>query len=426
MARKTKGQLPEEIKKIMREAAAQRLAYDDDAFEEAAKRRGLDMNARSIPPPPRQQHELQATPYQWKDPNTLPRRQWIYDRSLVRKYVTVTVAPGGVGKSSLTTAEGLALVTGRPLLGKHVEGRMRVWIMNLEDPRDELELRIQAICEFYDISAEDIDGRFFVDSGREQPICTAITTRNRTTIQRPVVDQLSAELRRREIDVLIVDPFVSSHAASENDNSAMDMIAKEWSRIADSVGCAIHLVHHTRKLGSDADVTAESSRGGKALTDAARVVRAINRMSKEEGEKFGVENHREFFRAFNDKSNMAPPAEISDWYRIHNVMLPNGEHVGVVGTWTPPDAFADVNASDLLKVQLKIDGKDWREDMRSPLWVGIAVAEVLGLDSDDAHAKQRIKTLLKTWVANGALCIETIVDNKSRERRAVRVGRWVE
>ena len=243
-ARNEKKSLPESVQSIMREAAAQRLALDDDAFEEAAKRRGISIDGRRLAPPPPQRNELKATPYQWKDPNTLPRRQWIYGRSLVRKYVTVTVAPGGVGKSSLTTAEGLALVTGRPLLGKDVEGRLRVWIMNLEDPREELELRIQAICEFYDISADDIGDRFFVDSGREQPICTAITTRNRTVIQRPVIDQLAAELRRREIDVLIVDPFVSSHAASENDNSAMDMIAKEWSRVADSVGCAVHLVHH--------------------------------------------------------------------------------------------------------------------------------------------------------------------------------------
>lgn len=410
----------------MREVAAQRLEVDDDAFEEAARRRGVDITGKRLPPPQRQHNELQATPYQWKDPNTLPRRQWLYDRNLVRKYVTVTVAPGGVGKSSLTTAEGLALVTGRPLLGKHVEGRLRVWIMNLEDPREELELRIQAICEFYDISADDIGDRLFVDSGREQPVCIAVTTRQRTVIQRPVVDQLSAELLRREIDVLIVDPFVSSHAASENDNSAMDMIAKEWGRLADATGCAVHLIHHTRKLGSDADVTAESSRGGKALTDAARVVRAINRMSKDEGDRFGIDNHREYFRAYNDKSNMAPPAEVSDWYRIYNVMLPNGEHVGVVGAWTPPDAFADVDADDLRKLQAKIDGSDWREDMRSPLWVGIAVAEVLGLDSDDAKAKQKIKTLIKEWVANGSLRVEIITDDKRRERRAVRVGRWVE
>lgn len=367
-----------------------------------------------------------ATPYVWIDPNDLPARQWIYGRSLIRKFVTVTVAPGGVGKSSLSIVEALSLATGRRLLGKHVEKPSRVWIWNLEDPLDELQRRIQAACEHYDIAAEDLGNRFFVDSGRDHPLCTAITGKNGAIIQRPIIDAVIAEIRAREIDVFIVDPFVSSHQVSENDNPAMDAVAKEWGKVADATNSAIHLVHHTRKLGSDAEVTAESSRGGKALTDAAREVRAINRMSAEEGVKFGVTNHRSYFRMYSDKANMAPPAEISDWYEIKNIMLPNGDHVGVVVTWEPPGAFDNVAITDLSEVQKRIHAGEWREDIRSPNWAGRAVADVLGLDADDPTARQKIKTLLKTWIENGALRIDFVTDEKRRQRRIVRVGEWAE
>lgn len=364
-------------------------------------------------------------PYVWTDPSLIPPRQWLYGRSLIRKFVTVTVAPGGVGKSSLTIVEALALVTGRPLLGKNVERPLTVWMWNLEDPLEELTRRIQAACEHYDVSAEDIGNRLYVSSGRDQALCIASSTKNRTVFHRPVIDRLQRTLLDRRVDVLFIDPFVSSHGVAENDNGGMDAVAKEWGRIADATNSAVHLVHHTRKLGSDAEVTAESSRGGKSLTDAARDVRVVNRMSPEDGERYGV-NHRSFFRMMSDKPNMAPPSDLSDWHEIKNILLPNGDHVGVVTSWSPPDAFDGVSSSDLLRVQQKIHAGDWREDIRSPSWAGNAVAEVLGLDVEAVATRHKIKTLLKTWIMNGALRVDVVADDKRRERRVVRVGSWSE
>ncbi|WP_165220368.1 AAA family ATPase [Affinirhizobium pseudoryzae] len=367
-----------------------------------------------------------ATPYVWTDPSNIPKRRWLYGRQLIRGFVTVTVSPGGVGKSSLTMVEALSMVSGRPLLGKQPEERLRVWLWNLEDPADELQRRIQAACEHYDISAEDLSDGLFVDSGRLQGLCIAQSDpKGRTVIIKPVVAALAEELIARKIDVLIVDPFVSSHSVSENDNMAIDKVAKTWGRLADACGCAIHLVHHTRKLGSDAEVTAESSRGGKALTDAARVVRTINRMSADEGKEFGITQHRNFFRAFDDKSNMAPPPELSEWYELRNVVLPNGDHVGVVSRWAPPDAFDGVTIENLKAVQVAISRGDFREDIRASTWAGTVVAEVLTIDAGSPLGRHKIKRLLAKWIDAGALRIELVKDEKRRDRAFVRVGEWV-
>jgi RecA-family ATPase len=412
--------VPESVARMMASAQAQRLAVDDAAFKEAARKRGV-ANQRPYP----QQGNVKASVYQWIDPAEIAPREWIFGRSLIRKFLTVTVAPGGVGKSSLTIAEALSLATGRDILNKRVERPSRVWLWNLEDPYDELQRRIQAACWHYGIQPGDLGDRFFVDSGRDHPLRIALAGKNGTIIQRPVVDGLIAEMRSREIDVLIVDPFVSSHGVSENDNGAMDAVAKEWATVADQTNAAVHLVHHTRKLGSDAEVTAESSRGGKALTDAAREVRAINRMSADEGEKFSVENHRSYFRMFSDKANMAPPAELSDWYEIKNVVLPNGDHVGVVTAWKPPGAFDDVNKDDLHAVQKRIHESDWRKDIRSDNWAGKAIAEVLGLDASNPAARQKVKSILHVWIENGALVEHEIEDGHRKKRIVVRVGEWV-
>ena len=83
-------------------------------------------------------------------------------------------------------------------------------------------------------------------------------------------------------------------------------------------------------------------------------------MSKDEGDKAGVENHRLYFRTYNDKANLAPPADKSDWFELKSVELGNGpgmeiggvpfngpgDSVGVVKVWQWPDALEGVTGAD--------------------------------------------------------------------------------
>jgi AAA domain len=373
---------------------------------------------------------ITATPYAWRQPESLPRRDFLYGHLLVRKFLSATVAPGGVGKTALTIAETLAMVSGKPLLGVPVPNTLRVWLWNLEDPQEETARRIQAAALHYRLSSGDIGDRLFADSGRDQRLVIATATRNGAVIVRPVVDGLIAEIANRRIDVIVIDPFVSCHEASENDNGAMDMIAKEWAGVADLGNCAVHLIHHTRKLGSnETEVTVESSRGAKALTDACRSVRAINRMSDKEGQDSGTDNPRLHFRAFNDKSNLAPPADRSDWFRIESVQLGNGpdghgDSVGVVTAWEWPSAFGNVTTDDLFRVQKAIAAGEWRQSAGAKGWAGSAVADVLGLDLDDPAAKAKVKTLLRTWIDNKALKVVQRLDESRHDRPFIEVDQW--
>ena len=63
-------------------------------------------------------------------------------------------------------------------------------------------------------------------------------------------------------DVLIIDPFVSSHEVPENDNGAMDRIVKEWGRVAQ------------RGNGGEALKDRDDARRstGRAIEDAAKEI----------------------------------------------------------------------------------------------------------------------------------------------------------
>lgn len=369
-----------------------------------------------------------ATPYTWKDPSKLPLREWVYGRLLIRKFVTATVAPGGVGKSSLGAVESLAQVSGKNLLGVFPPRQLRVWLWNLEDPQEETERKIQAAAMHYRLAPEDIGDRLFVDSGRDQPLVIATTTRAGAMIARPVVDSLVGEIIARKIDIIKIDPFVSCHEVSENDNQAMDLIVKEWGKVADRGNCAVELYDHTRKMGgTETEVTVESSRGGKAKTDACRVVRAINRMTKDEGAKAGIENHRLYFKTFNDKANLQPPADKSDWFKLVSVDLGNGpssgpgDSVGVVTQWEWPDPLAGMTVADFDKVAVVIRAGKWRENPQASKWVGKAVAEALDLNAKSKADKAKILGMLKVWLSAGSLVAVEDYDDTRRLRKFIEV-----
>jgi hypothetical protein len=372
---------------------------------------------------------ISATPYIWTEPTKIPPRDWIYGRRLIRKFISATVAPGGVGKSSLVIAESLAMVSGKSLLGVPATSQLRVWLWNLEDPREETVRRIQATAVHYRLKPGDIGDRLFVDCGREQPLVIAETQRNGAVICRPVVDALVDQLIARKIDVLIIDPFVSSHRVEENDNNAIDMVAKQWGRVADLANCAVELVHHTRK--GEQEVTTESARGGKALTDACRNVRVVNRMSKEEGEKAGVDNHRLYFRTFSDKANLAPPADISEWFRLVSVDLensslgagmPGGDKVGVVTTWKWPDPLDGITGADFDKAAAAIRAGRWKESIQAKDWVGKPIAKALGLDLDSKSGKARVKGLIHAWLKAGSLVVVEEKDDHREIKSFVKVA----
>ncbi len=377
---------------------------------------------------------VKATPYAWREPMSLPRRPWIYGQWFLRGTVACLVAPGGVGKSTFVASTALAMVTGKPLLKKEIwDGPKRVWIWNLEDDLDEMSRSIQAVALNYEIAPAEIESSLFVDSAMEGTgLCTAVEENGLFHLLLPVYDALTAELTRRGIDMLVVDPFVSSHEVDENANIKIDKIAKAWGRVAKKANCCILLVHHTSKAGSS-DVTAMSSRGAVALINAARSTLVINRMTDQEGEGFGIAaaERRRYIKVADDKHNRAP-AQAADWYELVSVNLCNGDD-GVIGDsmpvivpWALPNPFDDITVRDLLAVQQTISEGQWRQDAQSPGWAGHAVAKVLGLSVYDERDKARIKRIIETWVQKGALVVVVAAGPKRQPVKWIEVGQWVE
>ena len=197
-----------------------------------------------------QKPEIKFEFYQRCDPATIDPRDWLYRQHYLRNAVTGTVAPGGTGKSSNAMLESISMACGRDLLtwapakpdepAKAIK-RLRVVYWNGEEDATELHRKVEAVCKHYRLAPEDTDGWLVVASGRDLPITMAKEDAKGFTIAEPLREALVKALTESKIDVLIVDPFVSSHAVSENDNNKIDKVAKLFGFIAGEARCGVEL-----------------------------------------------------------------------------------------------------------------------------------------------------------------------------------------
>jgi hypothetical protein len=381
-----------------------------------------------------QANKIKATPYDWRDPTKIPRRQWVFGRWLLNGTVAVVVAPGGMGKSTLISGMALSLASGRECLGKTVWGGPQpVWVWNQEDDINELSRSIQAGAKLHGLEPADIFDNLYVDSAMEGAgLCTATEDRNGVQLLEPVYDAIKEELLRRGIKVLIIDPFVSSHEVDENSNTKIDKIVKAWARVAKDADCVIVLVHHTSKAGS-AEVNTNSARGASALASAARSLLTLNRMTTDDANNYGIEEDERwrYVVVSDDKHNRAP-AEKGTWFRRNSVELGNGsfEHPGdsvaALQPWSPPTTqMRQLTNWDIFEIQRLVDAATCRDSDQATDWVGNTIAKVLKLDPKNAVDKRWIKNFQRDLIFSKFLQVEPRKDGASKPRKFVVTGKRV-
>jgi len=366
---------------------------------------------------------VSATLLSESDLDNIPPRRWIYGRELVRGFVSAIGAPGGVGKTAFAMAVALSIASGRSLFWPHtgappswlrVHKRGPVWFYNLEDPFDEMRRRAKAAISHHQVRFQDIEGQFYIDSGRDKPLTIAVRSDTGEVVAAPIVSSLVAELKARQITVMIVDPFVQSHQAEENNNNEMAEVLALWGRVANEADCAIWLVHHFRKGGQAGD--GEAFRGASALQGACRAMSTLTAMSKDEAESMGIDEgmRKRYVRLDDAKANLSPAADRANWYHLVSVALgngdeeyPDGDHVQTVEPWEPPKPFDGISmemcvqALDRLSEDYTPGEKFGFTSQTKDRWAGHVIMRVT--DKNEEVAKK----ILTRWKQDELIIIDT-------------------
>lgn len=314
---------------------------------DGARRKGWTPEQTATPAETRIEEQKQLAPFDTTPINPadlfrIPPRRWIYGSKLVRGFVSVLASPGGMGKSALVTSMALDMAAGIETLHDAPHGKLKVWLYNLEDPRDETMRKVAAVVMHKHIPHDALQN-LIVTSGRDRSLIIAEEVDRGVIVAMPDVPAMIEAIKAAKIDVLTVDPIVRSHRVQENDNKAVDFVMDLYARIADEANCAILLVHHTRKgfVSGDAD----SIRGGSAMTSAARVALTIQAMQPDEAQRLNIPDtqRKSYVRVDNAKANLSAPSEKAEWLKLESQQLgngdaeyPDGDFVQVVTKWQPP------------------------------------------------------------------------------------------
>jgi hypothetical protein len=347
-----------------------------------------------------------AASFSWRDPATIPPRQFLYGRHYIRKTIGATIGAGGRAKTTLGLTDAVSMAYGRNLLTGETIMPLRPWYLNGEEDQDELDRRVAAICKLYNISETDCGGRLFVQSVRDKPIRLATVVKNAPTLNREALDQIEAEIRAKRIDVLMLDPFISFHSVNENANADMDLLLKEGlGAIASRTNCAGEVFHHPGKpKPGQAETTVEDARGASAIVWAVRSARVLNFMTLDEAQRLGIaeEIRRLHVRINNGKANMGPLGTAS-WFKLEVENLANGDEIACATPWKPADPFSGVTVTDMHKCRTLAQTGAYRSSSQSSDWIGYAIANVLNINV--AHGAEnkpediaKIKQILRTWL----------------------------
>lgn len=282
----------------------------------------------------------------------VPHRQWIYGDFVQRKQVNVIVSPGGVGKSTFTISNALAKASNKNIMGFRTYGRGGVALYNSEDSEEEMQRRIGAGMQHFNITQEDLwdedvnghqqRGFLSVTSGIEHPMQIAQRQGANNKLVPKDMQPIIEFLRDNKMDWLIVDPFAETHPGKENENEEMGIIGRMYRHVANEANVGVSIIHHTRKMESSSSEghhgNLDSMRGASSLGGVARDVRTLYPMSEKQGKAYNIsEERRQYYIMFAQaKANMSAPGANNHWFERYGVTInasdtdPDGEQVGIL------------------------------------------------------------------------------------------------
>jgi hypothetical protein len=353
---------------------------------------------------------IEARVFEWIESKQIPPRPWLYSHHYMRGMVSATAGVGGAGKSTLLNVELISMAIGKDLLrgGQEIPvGPLTVWGHNGEDPYQELQRRILAICQHYGVTVENLGGRLRITSGRDIPIMVARELTEGGKVLVPTEDgkQIGAEILKHGIQVFVADPFVTIHRVNENDNVQIDGVLTILRDLAHSTNSAVEVAHHFRKLNGD-EANVDAIRGASSLSGACRSVRIVSAMNKEDATKYGIDDEQRGFYSWlqNAKANNLPPTHRRHWLFMESVDLDNAQppyesdKIGVATSWLPPDTGIELTAPEFRMIRSAIQQADplkaLRADVRSSGWIGKLLASVLERNVDDKVVKSEMAQII--------------------------------
>lgn len=262
-------------------------------------------------------------------------RPWLIDRMLMISHVTLILAAGSVGKSSLGLILAAHVAQGLDFAGFKCHAACKVLVYNGEDDVMEQSKRLYAICMLYGFHWDTVRRRVILMSEDDVDLRLVRDKRN-PTIDQAMYDQLRDKLADPEVGLFIGDPLVDLHDIDENDSAHMNLVMKVLKRLSREANVATLVMHHTNKAGTEKQENRignmDIARGSSGIVYKARVAFTMLNASDSDAADYGMQDgERNLWVRMDDaKMNLTLASGKPVWFRREGVKIPGGDNVGVL------------------------------------------------------------------------------------------------
>lgn len=366
------------------------------------------------------------------DASKIPPRDWTVPGLLLKRNLTMLVAPPGTGKSLLTLQIAIMVAVGANWGGWTTRKAEKVLVINSEDDNDEMLRRLSMAAQDMGVDPMALAGRLAIAETLDNIVVARLNAHTKSIIRTPLLADIVKTILDNEIKFVVVDPFAETFEANESDNSQVKWAGVLWREVARQTGCTLLIVHHTKKYSNDMAGDADASRGGGSMIGIVRALCTLFTMTDDEATALGVspDERRNFVRFDDAKANYSKP-EAARWFQKKTITLPNGtgfipaDDVGVLVPWEPADVLAGLSVHDIALALDTIDrgildedghptGQYFTAAVTTPnkdRWAGKVFTRAF--DCSEAVAK----TLLKKWLKGDVLETFDYADPIQRKAR---------
>ena len=270
-------------------------------------------------------------------PTDTKPRPWLVDRMLMLSTVSMLLAPGSAGKSSVGLALAAHVCMGVDFGGHKVHQAGKVVVYNGEDDVEEQSRRLQAVCTLYGFDYNTVRSRVMLLDGDTLDARVAGRGGGGIVIENEIfINQITGLLSDPEVVLAIFDPFVDMHSVDEGDSGAMNIVMKILKRIAKTTNVAVLAMHHTVKAGNskqeDRIGNMDISRGSSGIVFKARIAMTLLNASDKDVEDYGIaDGERHMWARLDDaKMNLALANTTPMWFKREGIKIASGDVVGVL------------------------------------------------------------------------------------------------
>lgn len=359
------------------------------------------------------------------DPALIPARPWVVNRMLMRKSVTLLMASGSAGKSSLSLALASHLALGKDFAGNKSYEACKSIVYNGEDNLIEQSRRLEAVCSMYNFNYKEVKDSIFMLSNREVKLDLVYKNGKHVYKNDIIYNQLRDIAIKDEVGLLVLDPLVKVHKCEESDNVEMDFVMDVINDLAYEANIAVLILHHTSKTGnqkqSDRIGNMDIGRGASSIVNASRIAYTLLNPSDEDTETYGFsqEEKYKYIRLDDAKMNFSLATDKATWFKREGVKIRSGDVVGVV-------KYEDIKRSNKsLQTRLGIKFKDFfllnnKADMTMREAVNyIKNVEPVWSNKTDKYVAQKLEGLFKFGMQIDDCIIKSVREHEGEKTERV-------